>query len=151
MPTHVYRASTQLDASSSQVWSVLSDFEAYPSWNPFTREVLCTGRVGEPVKMRVQMGPILLRQSEILREITPPTRLVWAMDIGLDSLLAAERVQTLTPLESGGCLYATVDTIEGFLSPLVHLLLGRWIQEGFDGVVSALAEEVPRRVREGTS
>lgn len=142
MLVHVYRAEVDVPATPVAVWQVLTDFPAYPAWNPFTREVGCSLEVGTPVVMRVVMADRwALSQTETLREVVPAQRLVWALDIGMPWLLAAERVQTLEATPEG-CRYTTVDTIEGLLSPVVHWIFGRSLQVGFAGMAEALGQRV---------
>lgn len=139
---HVYRAEVDVPATPEEVWQVLTAFAAYPAWNPFTTQVTCSLVVGTPVVMRVVMaGRCTLSQTETLREVVPAQRLVWALDIGMPWLLAAERVQTLEPT-AAGCRYTTVDTIEGLLSPVVHWIFGRSLEAGFAAMAGALAVRV---------
>lgn len=42
---HKLRAEIEVNASAAQVWQVLTDFQAYPEWNPFI-----ISAVGEPKK-----------------------------------------------------------------------------------------------------
>jgi hypothetical protein len=42
-----------IDATPERVWEVLTDFAAYPQWNPFM-EITGTPRVGERLKVRLQ-------------------------------------------------------------------------------------------------
>jgi len=134
----VYEATCDIPAPQEAVWAILADFPAYGEWNPFTPSVRTDLVIGGPVKMRVRLGRLTIPQTEWLREVTPPWRIVWAMDIGLPWLIGAERVQTVEALPGGGCRYTTVDTIFGLLSPVVEWLLGGALRVGFEQVVAGL-------------
>ena len=43
----------EIDASPSQVWQVLTDFEKYPTWNPFIKKI--SGVVARNEKLEVHM------------------------------------------------------------------------------------------------
>jgi uncharacterized protein YndB with AHSA1/START domain len=133
----VYRAEVVIAAPIERVWSILTDFEAYPAWNPFTLQVKTSRVVGEPVDMRVALGWMgVIRQRETLREVAP-YRIVWALDHAPRALLWAERVQALEPAD-GGTRYTTADTIGGALEPVVRLLLAGPLQRGFEQMAAAL-------------
>jgi len=48
---------TQIDiaASASRVWEILTDFRAYPDWNPFITEI--EGRPEQGARLRVRICP----------------------------------------------------------------------------------------------
>jgi hypothetical protein len=48
---------TQIDiaASASRVWQILTDFRAYPDWNPFITEI--EGRPEQGARLRVRICP----------------------------------------------------------------------------------------------
>lgn len=142
MGERAYRAEVEIGASADTVFAVLADFESYPSWNPLTSRVDATLEEGAPVRMRVHLGGLTLTQVEHVREVTPPTRIVWGIRTAVPWLLRAERVQTVTPLGARRCRYATVDTIGGLLEPLVALLFGRHLREGFESMAQALRRRV---------
>ena len=48
------RAQIDVQATSDRVWEVLTDFAAYPEWNPFITQVRGTARVGERLTNRMQ-------------------------------------------------------------------------------------------------
>jgi hypothetical protein len=134
-----YRAEAYIAAPPDAVWAVLVDFDAYPSWNPFTVEVECSGELGAPVRMRVFMrGRMTLTQVETLHLFEPGARLGWKLDIGVPWLLCAERVQTLTALDGGATRYETVDEIGGMLAPVSHWIFGSAITWGFQAVAASL-------------
>ena len=134
-----YRGQADIDAPIEDVWAVLVDVDRYPEWNSFTTRVRSSLEPGQPIWMRVDLGWITLWFRERVREVEAPRRLVWGLRV--PGLLAAERIQTLEPTESG-CRYETVDTIEGTLAPLVHGLFGRGLERGFRRV----AEDLARRL-----
>ena len=43
----------EINASPSQVWQVLTDFEKYPTWNPFIKKI--SGIAGRNEKLEVHM------------------------------------------------------------------------------------------------
>ena len=43
----------EINASPSQVWQVLTDFEKYPTWNPFIKKI--SGVAGRNEKLEVHM------------------------------------------------------------------------------------------------
>jgi hypothetical protein len=142
----IWSAETTLDASPEFVWSVLVDFDAYPSWNPFTRQVRTSGVLGTPVVMTVDMGPLgVLEQTETLRVLDAPRQIVWALDTLPRWLQWARRTQTLTALPDGRTHYQTVDEIGGALLPIVRWRYGASLERGFASMAAALNAEVTRR------
>lgn len=137
----VYSASVLIDAPPDAVWRVLTDLDAYPEWNPFTPAVKGDLEVGSPITLTAVMSSGPVDQVETVRAVEPNERLVWGVTIGAHWLLHAERVQTLTP-EGGGTRYRTDDAIGGLLSPVVHLLHGRSLHDGFTAMAEALAVRV---------
>ncbi|HMV68651.1 MAG TPA: SRPBCC domain-containing protein [Myxococcota bacterium] len=133
----VYRAEAVIAAPIERVWAVLTDFDAYPAWNPFTVEVRTTRALGSPVDMRVDLGWAGLRwQRETLLALEP-YRLVWGITAPPRALLWARREQTLEAV-AGGTLYRSADTIGGAIEPLVRALFGAVVQRGFDRMAPAL-------------
>lgn len=143
MPERCYRAEVEIEAPAETVFEVLTRLDEYPRWNPFTSRVTSTLEVGAPVRMRVHLGRLSLTQVEHVKQVAPPPpegRLVWGIQSLAPRLLRAERVQTVTPLGEGRCRYATADTIGGLLEPLVALLFGAALDEGFRAMAAALRD-----------
>jgi hypothetical protein len=44
----------EINASAESVWRVLIDFDAYPSWNPFIKEISGRPAVGEKLRAFIQ-------------------------------------------------------------------------------------------------
>lgn len=138
-----FHAEVELEVPVERAWAVLTDFAAYPEWNPFTRSVRCSGEVGSKVVMDVRFARRrAVRQVETLRAFTPPSRIVWALDQAPRWLLWAERAQTLEPLGPDRSRYVTVDTIGGALGFVVNALYGADLRDGFAAMASALQTRV---------
>lgn len=127
-----------IEAPVATVWQVLTDFDRYGEWNPFTAHVKAELTVGARVDMRVTMGAFRLKQTEIICALEPPRRLAWRTTIGARWLLHAVREQRLEVLDDATCRYATSDEFRGVLMPLVIMLSGGFVRRGFNAVAVAL-------------
>jgi len=133
----VYRAETDLPASPDTVWCVLRDFEAYPTWNTFNPTAKTSGEIGATIRLVVVLHGIKVPAWERVRDLTAPERLAWGFSFG--PVLWAERVQTIEATETGAH-YVTVDTIGGWLSPLVGWLFHGALDAGFQTLVADLRD-----------
>lgn len=55
MNTHQLHTEIEIDAAPERVWSVLTDFKAYPEWNPFIRFI--HGDLARGARLEVQIQP----------------------------------------------------------------------------------------------
>ena len=132
-----YNSTVTIERSRNDVWDALTDLDGYQLWNPFTPKVKTSWQIGDPVYLTVQMKkgkPI--QQKEYLSRFHPKDELAWGMSWGI--LLKAERVQRLSDLGHEETIYFTEDVIEGPLSPIVHLIYGKSIQNGFNALAKGL-------------
>jgi hypothetical protein len=119
----------------------LTDLNSYHLWNPFTPKVKTTWKIGDPVYLTVQMKkgkPI--QQKEYLSRFHPENEFAWGMKWGL--FLKAERVQKLIDHDHDKTIYFTEDVIEGPLSPIVNMIYGKSIQQGFDALAQGLKKQM---------
>jgi uncharacterized protein YndB with AHSA1/START domain len=125
------RAEIAIDAPIEPVWQILTDFEGYRAWNPFTPRVETTLRVGDPIHLHVRLGGE--RLSHRVESVTrnQPHTLGWEMKMGARFLLHAERIQTLTPIDAHRTHYLSEDVFGGWLAPLVLALYGGAMERGF--------------------
>ena len=117
------------------MWSVLRDFDAYSSWNTFNPSAQTSGEIGATIRLVVVLRGFRVPAFEQIRALTAPERLAWGFSFG--PVLWAERVQTIKATETGSH-YVTVDTIGGWLSPLVGLLFNGALNAGFQTLVADL-------------
>src|SRR5229473_1318046 len=68
----------EIAAGKDAVWNVLTNFAAYPDWNPFLRTVATELRPGAPVAMSVAVGTRTLDVDATIRRVVPEREVRWA-------------------------------------------------------------------------
>lgn len=139
-------ASIEIDAPIEEVWRVLVDVGAYPSWNPFTVSVDTTFELGSPVDMRVcLLGRTAkdgtrktMHQVEHITSYVEGRRVSWGVNVGPGWFIKADRYQELTDLGDGRTQYETVDEFTGVGVGFMMLLMERHMARGFAEVAHAL-------------
>lgn len=147
MLRRVYAASIDIEAPPARVWKVLVDLERYPAWNPFTIAICSTLREGEAVDLTVRMSRLgrTVQQREHVREVREGERIRWGMKLLARWLLSGERDQRLERLGEGRTRYVSEDVIAGALAPLVWLIFGPSLNDGFESMARALKVETENR------
>jgi len=49
-----FRAHIDIHATPQQIWQILTDFDAYPQWNPFMTRAAGTPHPGQRLRIRLQ-------------------------------------------------------------------------------------------------
>ena len=136
-------ARIEIDAPIERVWKVLTDFERYPEWNPFTVRVDARLELGAAVRMRVNLvGPFVQPQTEYITTLEEDRRVCWTLNQLPTRLLSATRCQWLEPLSPERTRYASTDVVTGMLAPLVIGLFGAAMQRGFEHTCRTLKARV---------
>lgn len=151
-------AAADIDAPLEVVWSVMTDTERYPEWNPFVVQVECDGPPvpGTPIRLHVEFGngkkvvsPERITVVEAPYDDSGVRRASlayvyegWPAKLGL---VRGTRWQRLSERTEGSTRY---ETVEEFSGPLVALAGPARVEEGFRRHAQALktrAEELSRR------
>ena len=133
------RHETRINASPERVWQALTDFAAYPEWNPFIRKA--EGQVREGARLEVRIQPSGARgmtfRPRLLR-VTPGRELRWLGRLWLPGLFDGEHVFRVEPQEQGGVNFVQEETFRGVLAPLLAKSLDRDTLRGFREMNEAL-------------
>lgn len=129
----------RIDAPLETVWEVISQLDRYPEWNPFVVACSSTLAVGDPIRMRVRILPgVTQPQTERILEHEPGRRLSYGIPASALGALASRRSHEVTALTPERTDYRSRFELEGWLAPLVSLLLGRRLAAGFESMSRAL-------------
>ncbi len=143
------RSEIDIDATPARVWEVLSDFQAYPEWNPFITSADGEAAVGRRIAMRMQ--PVGARGVTLKPTITQAkagSRLSWQGRIGVRGIFDAEHVFELEPREDGGTRLSQSERFGGLLVPFMARSLDNHTLPAFVAMNTALkrrAEQQPAR------
>src|SRR5215207_2968096 len=110
----------EIQAASDRVWEALTDFAAYPSWNPFI--VQADGQPVPGARLELQMclpgrRPMTFR-PEVL-EATPGHRLRWLGHLLVPGLFDGEHIFTIEPSGPGQVRLTQQEEFRGLLAPLI--------------------------------
>ena len=128
----------EIDAPADTVWSVLTDFGAYPEWNPYTR-IGGTAREGE--RLRVSPGPeagwaptfrprVLVADGRELR---------WLGHLLTPGLFDGEHSFVVEEPGEGRSKLTQSEEFSGLLVGVIMRFVGEDTEANFRGVNEALA------------
>ena len=126
-------------APAGTVWSVVTDLDRYPEWNPFVVACRSTLAVGSPIAMRVRVLPFVAQpQRETIFEHVPGRLLRYGIAPLPLGALASSRSHEVEAIADERARYVSRFELRGWLAPLVEGLLGRRLAAGFAAMSTAL-------------
>ncbi|MCH7718196.1 MAG: SRPBCC domain-containing protein [Chloroflexi bacterium] len=135
------RTEIEIDAPADRVWRLLTEFDAYPDWNPFLRRA--SGEVKEGARLEVYMQPsggrgMTFRPTVIRAE--PNREFRWLGHLGVSGLFDGEHSFTIEPLEGNRVRFVQSERFTGVLVPLMMLMIEKDTKRGFEEMNQALKE-----------
>lgn len=128
----------EIDAPLETAWSVLTELDRYGEWNPFVVRCRSTLRPGAPISMRVKVLPFFAQpQRETVFDHVPRRRLSYGISLPT-GMLNSYRSHEFETLPGNRTLYRSKFRLQGWLSPLVALLVKPNLQRGFGAMSAAL-------------
>lgn len=128
-------------ASPETVWSILTDFAAYPGWNPFIRHI--AGKLETGARLEVDLAPPggrAMTMRPTLRAVEPGRTLRWLGRVGLPGIFDGEHSFQIEPLGENQVRFVQSERFSGILVPLVMMFIGRSTEQGFEVMNLALKE-----------
>ena len=124
-----------IKASPSKVWSVLTDFSAMPSWNPFitaiSGDVLPGSRLSVTIAPSGQSG---MTFTPTVLAATPDRELRWLGTVANRWIFAGEHYFLLNPTANGETSFIQGERFSGILAPLI--MRGRMLEATKDGFLA---------------
>ena len=140
----VLETSVEIAATPERVWQVLTDFDAYPVWNPFVTSIEGVAQPGEQLVVRLQPpGGRGITMRPRVQSADRGRRLAWLGHLGVRGVFDGAHEFLL----DGGDATTTFtqrETFRGALVPFTGRLLAR-TEAGFEAMNAALKERVESR------
>lgn len=141
MASHHLHTEIEIEASAERVWSVLTDFVAYPQWNPFIKSVAGEPEQGARLQIAVQpSGGKLMRFAPVVLAAESGHELRWLGHFLFPGVFDGEHCFLIEPLGQGKVLFQQSERFSGVLVRLLRTSLDRDTKRGFEEMNSALKE-----------
>ncbi|WP_027158793.1 SRPBCC domain-containing protein [Methylobacter luteus] len=148
MSSYLLQTEIEIDATPAQIWAILTDFAAYPAWNPFIKYIHGIPRQGDRLEVRIQPGGakgMTFRPAVLAADAGRELR--WLGSFLLPGVFDGEHRFVIEPLASGKVLFRQSERFSGMLVPIFKGSLERDTKRGFEEMNRALkarAESKPQ-------
>src|SRR2546430_7840690 len=114
----VIETAIDIHASTARVWSILTDFSAYPAWNPFI--IVAEGEPRPGARLRITIAPPGRRPMTfrpVVLVAVPERKLSWLGRLVIPGLLDGEHIFQLEQ-RAELCRFCHTERFSGILLPL---------------------------------
>ena len=138
------RAGSEIEiyAPPERVWAVLTEFAAYPEWNPFIRRI--TGELARGARLEVRIEPPAAPASTFeptVRAVERNRELRWLGRLLVPGIFDGEHTLLIEPREGGRSRFVQSERFSGFLVGFVKSTLTK-TEGGFEQMNAALKVRV---------
>lgn len=135
----------EIAAPARVVWGILLDFEHYPEWNPFVKEISGTARVGSRLDITVQPpGGRRMSFEPTVLVADAPRELRWLGRVGLPRIFDGEHSFVLEERGEERVSLTHSECFRGILVPLLWKGLDTDTRAGFEQMNRALKQRAER-------
>lgn len=143
MTSRGYHTTSRIAAPPAEVWRVLTDFGAYPEWNPLVASA--RGDLREGGRIVVDIKPLGRIYRPRVTVFEPPRRLAWSSWEVLPFLLTSVHYFRLDPTPDGGTKLHHGERFQGVATPLLRRFLMDRMHQAFVHHDLALRQRVEGR------
>jgi hypothetical protein len=139
------RTEIEIAATAERVWEVLTDFAAFPRWNPFIRHIdgVLAPRARLEVRIQPPGGRAMTFRPTVLR-VEPPQLLSWRGRTFIPGLFDGEHLFEIEPLLHDRVRFMHGEDFRGLLVPLLASSLRTTTRRGFQQMNAALKTRAER-------
>lgn len=128
----------EIEATPDRVWEILTDFAAYPEWNPFIHMIQGQAAVGSKLEVRIEPpGGRAMTFKPTVLEAAPRRELRWLGRVLVPGLFDGEHSLRIEPIGDSRVRFVQAERFSGVLVPLFGKSLEK-TQRGFTAMNEAL-------------
>ena len=132
-----------LNSSAEKAWQVLTDFNAFPEWNPFIKTIEGKLKVGEKFKVFLQLPDskgMTFRPKCLKADRDKELR--WIGHMIFPGLFDGEHIFMIESVEGQKVRFIQKEMFRGIFTPLIMKSIGDKTRRGFEAMNRALKERV---------
>lgn len=135
-----------LKTSPKVVWEVLTDFENYPSWNPFVKYIKGEVKIGNRIKVKIEppQSKAMIFTPKILA-YENEKELRWLGHFLFSGLFDGEHKFELVDNKNGTTTFIQSEKFKGILVPLFKKQLDNNTKKGFNEMNEELKKIVEQK------
>ncbi|MWV51498.1 SRPBCC domain-containing protein (plasmid) [Rathayibacter sp. VKM Ac-2803] len=137
----VIETAIEIEAPPEVVWDVLTDFEAYPEWNPSLVGMTGALEPGSTLRFATDATDEALVFEPVVREVRRYEHLRWEGTLLITGLFDGEHSFTLEPTAAGHTLLTQAEFFRGVTVPF----LTRWLTDNTKPDFIAMNEALKTR------
>jgi hypothetical protein len=133
----------QINATPERVWAILTDFDAYPTWNPFIKSLTGEVKVGNTITARIEPPKakgMTFKPKVLTFEANQEFR--WLGHLLIPGLFDGEHRFQLIDNGNGTTTFIQSEKFKGILVPLFKKMLDINTVNGFNEMNQKLKEIV---------
>jgi hypothetical protein len=143
------RSTLEIRAPIDVVWQVLTDFAAYPAWNPHVRQISGQPGIGQRLTLVSHPpGGRPMRFRPLIIAWRPPHELRWRTTFVTRAIFTAEHGFRLEPIDDERVRFVQDETFRGLAVPLYSHFRLSATRRGFDRMSQALREQAEQLASE---
>ncbi len=132
-----------IKATPEKVWAVLTDFAAYPSWNPFVKSIIGTPVVGKPIEVLLQPeGSKGMKMNPEVINYEANRELRWIGKLFASHIFDGEHAFVLHDNGDGTTTFMQYEHFRGILVPFLKKMLDVDTKASFIQMNEALKKRV---------
>ncbi|MFZ3113948.1 SRPBCC family protein [Methanothrix sp.] len=128
-----------INATASKVWQVLTDFEAYPQWNPFIRQIDGAIQPGQQLIIELNLSGRTMTINPTVLVMQPERELRWLGRFSIPGIFDGEHSLNIEPLGANRVRFIQSETFRGILVPFSGAILND-TEQSFQEMNQALRE-----------
>lgn len=130
-----------INASPEKVWQVLTNFNDYPNWNPFIKELTKEVKVGNIIRVKLQpegQKGMVFKPKVLSFDVNK--RFSWQGHLFMPGIFDGEHIFELLDNGNGSTTFIQSENFKGVLVPLFSKMLDGATKQGFEAMNQKLKE-----------
>jgi len=139
------KTSIEINSTPGKIWKVLLDFEKYPEWNPFIKNIRGNAKQGQKIEAKMHPpGQRDMTFKPTILKIEKHEELRWIGHLFFPGIFDGEHVFIIESLDNSKVLFRQEEKFSGILVPIFWKSLYQHTRIGFIEMNQALKERAEK-------